>query len=160
VSICISRSPVLYLGMTQFDIIGELADYAAANSMQFISGANFYQNYEATLKEYGEGQLILAARFDAAPKFSPGYKIESITYTGALMLGRKFELTDTHSNLDETFYQKYNARLLELMTMLSTAIATFACDNELSITQCNYNMLLNQLDENIDFVEAVITFVQ
>lgn len=146
--------------MDKFDLIGELATYAAANGMQFISGANFYQNYEATQKEFGADQLILAARFDASPKFSPGYKIESITYTGALMLGRKFELTTTHSNLDETFYQKYNARLLDLMTGLSGIIAAFACAHELEVTQCNYNMLLNQLDENIDFVEAVITFVQ
>lgn len=146
--------------MDQFDLIGELSTYAAANGMQFISGANFYQNYEASQQEFGADQLILAARFDAAPKFSPGYKIESITYTGALMLGRKFELTDTHSNLDETFRQKYNARLLDLMTGLSGIISAFACANELEVTQCNYNMLLNQLDENIDFVEAVITFVQ
>ena len=146
--------------MTNFDLIGELQTYAAAHSMQFLSGASFNQNYEASQNEYENGQLVLTAEFDAAPAFSAAGKIGSITYTGLLGLGRKFEEVTTMSTLDETFIQKYNARLLELMQLLSVAIADFACENELEVTNCQMAMQLNKFDTNIDFVVATITLVQ
>jgi len=146
--------------MTNFDLIGALADYAAANSMQFLSGANFYQNYEASQIEYENGQLVLTAEFSAAPAFSRGFKVGEIRYEGILAIGRKFEETTTMSTLDETFIQKYNARLLDLMTLLSNIIADFSCDNELEVTGCRMDMQLNKFDTNIDFIAATITFVQ
>lgn len=146
--------------MTNFDLIGELETYAAAHSMQFLSGAQFNQNYEASQKEYENGQLVLTAEFEAIPAFSRGGKITEIRYEGILALGRKFEETVTMSTLDETFIQKYNARLLELMQLLSVAITDFACENELEVPACRMGMQLNKFDTNIDFIAATISFLQ
>ena len=152
---------VLYISrMTNFDLIGQLESYAAAHSMQFLSGAQFNQNYEASQKEYENGQLVLTAEFDASPSFSRGFKIGEIRYEGIIALGRKFEEIDTMSTLDETFIQKYNARLLDLMTMLAGVISEFSCDNELEVTTVRMGMQLNKFDTNIDFITAQITFVQ
>lgn len=145
--------------MDNYNLIGELAAYAAANGMVFLSGANHYQNYEASQAAYNEDQLVLTADFDAAVSFGIGLGVSAITYSGVMALGRKFEPT-TVSELDETFIQKYNRRLYELMQMLGTAIAAFACDNELEVTQCAFRMELNKFDTNIDFVAASVTFVQ
>jgi hypothetical protein len=147
--------------MNNFDLIGALSTYAAANSMVFLSGANFYQNYEASQAEYELGQLVLTAEFDASVQFSRGFTVGSITYSGIMALGRKFEDdADTHSNLDETFHQKYDRRLYDLMSLMVTQIASFACANELEVTQCQFKMDLNKFNTNIDFVAAQITFVQ
>lgn len=146
--------------MTNFDLIGELRTYAAANSMQFLSGAQWNQNYEASQKDYENGQLVLTVDFEAVPVFSRGYKISEIRYEGVIALGRKFEETPTMSSLDETFIQKYDNRLLDLMTMLSNAISDFACDNELEVLNVRMAMQLNKFDTNIDFIAASITFVQ
>lgn len=146
--------------MDNFDLIGQLAAYAASHTMHFLSGAQFNQNYEASQEEYSNGQLVLTAEFDAAVAFSRGYAVGSITYTGVIALGRKFEEADTVASLDETFIQKYNNRLHDLMTLLTGVIADFACDNELSVEQCQFRMDLNKFDTNIDFIAASVTFIQ
>lgn len=148
--------------MTNFDLIGQLESYATDNSMHYLSGKNAYQNYQASQNEYDNGQLVLSADFDAAVSFARGFAINEITYTGVLALGRKFDEEEdgTVSDLDETFYQKYTRRLLELMTLLTTHIAAFACANKLDVTQCQFRMDLNRFDTNIDFIAATITFVQ
>ena len=104
--------------------------------------------------------MVLSADFDASVNFSSGFAVGSITYIGVLALGRKFDEVDTGSDLDETFYQKYQRRLKDLMTLLVTHIAAFACDNKLQVTNCQFRMDLNKFDTNIDFIAASITFVQ
>ena len=149
--------------MTNFDIIGTLRTYAASKSWIFLSGAEFYQNYEITRSTLDAGlaaeKLILGAKFNAKPTFKNGV-ITSIQYSGSLMLGRKSETEGTYSNLDETFIQKYDNRLLELMTLLGTAIGTIACANALDVSNVNFDMVVNRFDENIDGVECSITFIQ
>jgi hypothetical protein len=146
--------------MDNFDLIGALQEYADENNMHYLSGNDAYQNYEASQNTYDDGQLVLSADFDASVSFSRGFAIGSITYTGVLALGRKFDEADTVSDLDETFYQKYQRRLKDLMTLLVTHIAAFACDNKLQVTNCQFRMDLNKFDTNIDFIAASITFVQ
>lgn len=146
--------------MDNFDLIGSLASYASDNDMHYLSGENAYQNYEASQNTYDDGQLVLSADFNAAIYFSRGFTIGSITYTGVLALGRKFEESETGSNLDETFYQKYQRRLKDMMTLLASHIGIFACANKLEVTQCQFRMDLNKFDTNIDFIAATITFVQ
>jgi hypothetical protein len=146
--------------MDNFDLIGSLSSYASDNDMHYLSGENAYQNYEASQNTYDDGQLVLSADFDASVNFSSGFAVGSITYIGVLALGRKFDEVDTGSDLDETFYQKYQRRLKDLMTLLVTHIAAFACDNKLQVTNCQFRMDLNKFDTNIDFIAASITFVQ
>ena len=116
--------------MNAFDIIGELHTYATTNSYIFLTGNNFYQNYEANVATITAGKLILACDFNANPEFNLS-KIKSISYPGFIMLGIKHDSGGTTANLDETFYQKYTTRLYSLMGSLASLITTFACTNEL-----------------------------
>lgn len=148
--------------MDSFDLIGTLSDYAATNSWVFLYGDDAMTNYEATKKSIADDQLILSCYpFLAAPVFTNNNKLIQITYSGIVMLGRKFESVEgTTSNLDETHIQKYTRRLKELSQTLSTNLTLFACDNELDLINIQFELSINKFDENIDFVAATVSFVQ
>lgn len=166
--------------MTRFDIIWALRTYATSKGWSFIAGDNFYQNYEANEASFYNGKLVLSADFTATVLYRNNGLTE-ISYSGVLMLGRKFDLDgtpniaddpltvpneyqvfndSTPSNLDETFQQKYDRRLLFLMTELESSIRGFACANELICNSANMTLAMNRFDTNIDFVVANLTFVQ
>lgn len=145
--------------MDKFDIIGALKTYAENQGWAFLSGQSWYQNYEASQHEYTDGQLVLGVDFDSIPTRRAG-TISEISYSGTLILGRKFDSDETPSSLDETFIQKYEARLLELTTLLSNMINAFSCEHELDVTGENIRMDLNKFDTNIDFVVETLTFIQ
>ena len=167
--------------MQNFDLIGALRTFATSKGWVFLSGPTSIQNYEASQQEYVNGQIVMSADFTAAPDYTNAGKISEITYNGVIALGRKCDDDGTEnipddpetpedetvnyndgtaSSLDETFIQKYDRRLLELMTLLSNNIAEFACDNELEITAANFRMETNKFDTNIDFVAGTITIIQ
>jgi hypothetical protein len=167
--------------MTKFDLVGALRTYCISKGWHFLYGSAFYQNIEAD-EAYLNGELILGADFNARPVYGRGMGITEIQYSGILLLGRKFDNdgTDavvddpgtpedetvlatndaTPASLDESMIQKYDRRLLELMTYLSGAIQALSCANELNVTNCEIKMDINKFDTNIDFVAANITFVQ
>lgn len=145
--------------MNQFDIIGSLKAYAENQGWAFLSGQDWYQNYEASQNEYANGQLVLGVDFDSIPVRKAGI-ISEISYPGTLILGRKFDPDTKPSSLDETFIQKYEARLLELTTLLSNMINTFMCEHNLDVLGENIRMDLNKFDTNIDFVVETLTFIQ
>jgi hypothetical protein len=146
--------------LDNFDLIGALRTYATSLGWRFIYGDNFFKNYEASKLSLTVGTLILGADpFIARPKFTKAGKIESITYQGLIMLGRKYEAS-TKANLDETMIQKYDRRLKELMGTLSTNLLTFACNNKLEITSAQFELSINSLDETVDFVIASVTILQ
>ena len=144
--------------MTNFDIIGVLRTYAASKGWVFLSGAEAYQNYEISQSELPTNKIIMGVRFTAQPVIR-NKSVVSIRYIGVVMLGQKKETT-TISELDETFIQKYDRRLLALSTLLSTTIGEVACNNELDVGNVNFEMILNRFDENIDCVDATLTLVQ
>lgn len=144
--------------MTNFDIIGVLRTYAATKGWIFLSGAEFYQNYELTQAALTANKVILGVMFTAKPTIK-NKKVITIQYIGKMMLGEKRETT-TESSLDETFIQKYDRRLLALSTLLATTVGDVACTNELDISNINFDMKLNAFDENIDGVECSLTFTQ
>lgn len=144
--------------MTNFDIIGVLRTYAASKGWVFLSGAEFYQNYELTQAALTSNKIILGVFFTARPTIK-NKKVISIQYVGKMMLGEKRETT-TESSLDETFIQKYDRRLLALSSLLATTIGDVACTNELDVNGLVFDMKLNAFDENIDGVECSLTFTQ
>lgn len=153
--------------MQQFDIIGAWRTYATniIRGWVFLAGDKFHQNYEASKYTFTPDQIILSCFFRAGVVYNESNGINNITYTGTIALGRKIDdntnpTPDTVSSLDETFIQKYDNRLLELSQLLASTLKDFSCTNQLSITSCNMDMFLNRYDENIDFVEAQITFDQ
>jgi hypothetical protein len=144
--------------MTNFDIIGTLRTYAVAKGWVFLSGASWYQNYELSQATLTAGKIILAVDFDASPIIKNN-KILQVKYNGLMMLGEKTETTGTaESSFDETYIQKYDARLLALMTLLASTIGDVACTNELDIDSLNFKVGLNKFDENADFVIATVNF--
>ena len=144
--------------MDNFALIGTLKDYADSKGWAFLSGSNAFRNYESTRNNYNTNQLILGVNFTARPTIVNGH-ITEIRYPGLIFLGRKFEAS-TFSKLDETFIQKYNNRLKDLMGLLSNAVIDFACTNELDIEGLILDYELNQFDANLDFVGGNITFIQ
>ena len=145
--------------MIKFGLIGAIASYASAESMVFLFGDSFMQNFEAT-QPITDGQYILGCEFDARPNFGKGGGIGSVEYNGVLMLGIKFDSAGTYSNLDETLKQKYDTRLEDLSTKLAEVIVDISCANELDIVNCVFKLDVNKFDENIDFVAATITYLQ
>jgi len=147
--------------MIPFDIIGALRTYAADNDWVFLSGEKWMQDYEATQNTYEDGQLVLGVDFQEAIPTRNNGVVSEIKYPGILLLGRKFDstLAGTHVNLDETFIQKYDARLLFLTTAISNFIKEFSCENKLDTESENMSLRLNSLDETIDFAVNRITFV-
>jgi len=145
--------------MKQFDIIGQLYRAAVANNWRFAAGDNFYQNIELANNSIEIGQHVLTAEFNTTPTIING-RVTEINYNGSIMLGRKVDNDGQIASLDETYLQKYNARLLELMQLLANFIGQFACDNELEITSIELVHSINNFDTNIDFVGGNITIVQ
>lgn len=145
--------------MTQFDLIGAIRTYCTANNIVFVTGAQDIREFEASKKTYSTGQLILFCFFSVNPTFTKGNTISEIEYTGLVMLGRKFEAT-TQSDLDETFIQKYDRRLLSLSSTLFSTLKSIACTNELTIQRATMQYKVNETDECIDFVEADVSIIQ
>lgn len=144
--------------MNNFQIVQSLIDYGTSKGWHILLGDNFYQNYEASLKEYDSGDLVLAIFpfVSVIPRTKTIYN--DLTYRGLVLLGRKFE-TATVSNLDETYAQKYANRLKALAPLLANALLEFACNNELELSG-EIAEELNKLDTNIDFVGGIFTFFQ
>lgn len=146
--------------MTAYDLVGALKTYADSLGWAFIFGDNFRKNYEASRKSYAVNQLILAVDpVVATPSITYANKIPEITYTGLILLGRKFEAT-TEACLDETYKQKYDRRLLYLSQALSANMLLFACSQELTVSRLQFDLRINNLDANIDWVAATFTIVQ
>jgi len=145
--------------MIKYDIIGTFATYATTKGYKILYGEDWYQNYEADYNNYANGQKVLGVDFTARPIFQ-NLAVNRIEYNGVVMLGQKFDANGTPSSLDETFKQKYDRRLLTLVTLLETVIKEIACANDLLIGNVNVKMALNKFDTNIDFVAAEITFIQ
>lgn len=146
--------------MVQFQILEALKDKALENGWLFVIGFDdFMKNYE-TNREFANEQLVLIADTNFKPKYKNS-RIMSIDYSCFLSLGTKFDLDGTAANLDETNEQKYDRRLGILVLGLSTFIAEFGCENELTIQDPTINFAVNQFDENLDFaIASSVVFTQ
>ena len=144
--------------MEKYGLISELKSYAEENQMAWIYGDNFHRNIELSKNQLIDNQLILGSDpFIAIPKFTNHGKLEAITYNGLMLLGIYTDVIK--STIDETYQQKYDNRLKELMQLLSTHIIAFSCDNELTILNSQFELSINTYDENIDFVLCSISLL-
>lgn len=144
--------------MDRFTIITALTDYAASKNWHVLHGNNFEQNYKASQIAYESGELVLAIFPFESTVGRVTSNLGEITYSGLLLLGRKFEDT-TECSLDETYSQKYARRLKELTPLLANSMLEFACLNELEHT-ARIAEEINKLDTNVDFVGGLYTFYQ
>lgn len=146
--------------MDNYKIISALRDYCENIGIAFLSGDKFYQNYEASENSYVAGQLVMGAFFNCTPNFGMAGALTEIRYQGALTLGRKFDPDTTPSNLDETFIQKIDRRLEDLIALLAFHANAFRCENDLDLRSIEMQYKLNTFDTNIDFVSGAMTFIQ
>ncbi len=146
--------------MEQFDIIGAFETYALAQGWKFVYGYDDFYSNIGVQQEFANGELVLIADFRAITRINAG-RINEITYTCLLMLGRKFDDNGEAASLDETAKQKYDRRLKDLAQMLANMIANVSCDNELDVTAAPIGVDINVFDTNIDFaISENATFVQ
>lgn len=149
------------MAFANFDIIGALRTYAAANDLKFAWQLDeFYANIQAS-QQFDPEELFLVVDLLPTPVMS-GNKVAEVTYSGLFMLGRKFEAAGTTvASLDEHALQKYDRRLLELTGLLVQHAAAFKCIHQLDLDVGAMSYLVNGFDSNVDFVAAQnLNFVQ
>jgi len=144
--------------MEYFGLVDKLRDYCTAHNWVFIYGNESFANALTDSHKYQPNQKILVADFSCLPVIE-GSKVQSMTYTGVMMLGQKCEAI-TKSTLDETPIQKYDNRLKSLSQLLTIAIGQISCDNEMEVTGLNMKFDLNKFDLNADFVACSLNFIQ
>lgn len=136
------------------DFYGYLKEYCARNSIYFIPGPEDYQNAVMDASVYDAYDLILCSDLTLTPSF--GEDFGSVTYNGTIALGRKRE-DDTVSTLDETFAQKYEARLCDLMESIINMLNELQCNEDAEVISCTAQYAINQYDLNADFVVAAVS---
>jgi len=149
--------------MDRYDIIGALRDYATnetdARGWYFFAGEKWIINYHTNTVEFSNGQLVLACMFTCLPTMVNGV-VQSVSYDGIIFMGRKFDQDGVQCSLQETFIQKYDARLKDLLEMLIITISDFACVNKLSVQFKDIPYELDSFDTDIDMVAANVTFTE
>lgn len=150
--------------MVKFGLLSAIRDYSLSKGYAFFMGADEYINAIMDKKKYANNEYIVVAMFSAKP-IKDNSSSDIIEYTGKIAFGRKCETktvgavtTKTTSSLDETFEQKYDRRLLDLMQKVDIMVKELSCINELEVTSFSIDMSINRFDLNADFVDTNITF--
>ena len=137
--------------MDKYSFIDELHQYCINNSVVFVLGSSYYTSADLA-DGLEQSKLVLVTDCVPLPTFGRNNaSVQSVTYTGRILLGRKSELT-TMATLDENMLQKYYNRLKELWELLELHLTTFACANKLNVVVTQSYQLTNFLAENVDFV--------
>lgn len=139
----------------RLDFISYLRSWCATNNIYFAAGESDYINAVTDQNKFNDWDLILCADLRITPNFSDS-GVASVTYSGYISLGRKREET-TYSSIDETWLQKYDNRLRDLVSMLVSFFEELQCDEEATLNSCTMDYLLNKTDVNIDFVSASVS---
>ena len=144
--------------MDRFTITAALKSYATTKGWKILMGDRYHQNAQASRETYSIGTIVIGIFpfTTVVPRAKAAFG--EITYRSVILLGRKFE-TLTHANLDETYAQKYDNRLKDLIPLLANSVKEFACSNELEYSGEIADEIDN-FDTDIDFVGGLFTFYQ
>jgi hypothetical protein len=126
---------------------------------KFFYGEKGFMNFETNSEDITDGSIVLLM-FPArtTPQIEGGYWSRYQVQT-QFWLCRKFEDT-THSAVNETELQKYEARLQELSDTLDAfLLTTFQCATNIEVKSIAYFRELNQFSVSIDGVTAETTFL-
>lgn len=132
-------------------LIDTIEEYCDNNGIKFIIGTEDYQNMEADIYGYKDGQLILLLDTTYSVNIYSG-QTTGYTYQATIALGRKFDPDGDEAGLDEFYKQKYHLRLRELSDKLNEIIANIACLGDFSVNSFNVKYDINKFDLNADFV--------
>lgn len=154
--------------MRTYDIIKALRSYCITNDITFIPAlTEDYINAVISRQYYEYNGLILVAMLNRQLR-REGSNVIGVTFSGVIGLGQKREtveveevvVSQTESSLDESFEQKYDRRLSELMFGLQDIIGEFVCAEELEVLNENTRMEINKFDLNADFVFTDISLAK
>lgn len=142
--------------MDKFTIASTLKAYALSKGWKVLMGDRYHQNAQASKETYSVGEIVIAIFpfTSVIPRSRAAFG--EVSYRSVILLGRKFE-TLTHANLDETYTQKFDNRLKELIPLLANSVKEFACSNELDYSGEIADEIDN-FDTDIDFVGGLFTF--
>lgn len=132
-------------------LIDTIEQYCEANDIVFILGTQDYQNLEADIYGYKNGQLILLCDVNYSVNIYSG-SVTGYSYNVTLGLGRKFDPDGDEAGLDEYYKQKYHLRLRDLSDKLNEIIGNIACLGDFSVNSFNIKYDINKFDLNADFV--------
>lgn len=132
-------------------LIDTIEQYCEANDIVFILGSQDYQNLEADIYGYKNGQLILLCDISYSVNIYSG-SVTGYSYNVTLGLGRKFDPDGDEAGLDEYYKQKYHLRLRDLSDKLNEIIGNIACLGDFSVNSFNVKYDINKFDLNADFV--------
>ena len=132
-------------------LIDTLEAYCKNNDIIFILGTQDYQNLEADIYGYKNGQLILLCDVSYSVNIYSG-SVTGYSYNVTLGLGRKFDEDGDEAGLDEFYLQKYHLRLRDLSDKLNEILGNIACLGDLEIDSFSVKYDINKFDLCADFV--------
>lgn len=132
-------------------LIDTIEKYCEDSDIVFILGTQDYQNLEADIYGYKNGQLILLCDVSYSVNIYSG-SVTGYSYNVTLGLGRKFDQDGDEAGLDEYYKQKYHLRLKELSEKLNEIIGDIACLGDFTVNSFNVKYDINKFDLNADFV--------
>ncbi len=132
----------------------------AANELgySFAYGTRPFINYENTLQDMKTNRFSLFV-FPPLEAEEYGTKIvpSRTRYTVTFQIASKFETT-TRANLDETYYQKHERRLQNLLVLCRGLVSKIVCDNNLVPISARYSPEINLYATNVDAYNCELTF--
>lgn len=132
-------------------LIDTIEEYCKNNNIIFILGTEDYQNLEADIYGYKNGQLILLCDVSYSVNIYSG-SVTGYSYNVTLGLGRKFDENGDEAGLDEYYPQKYHLRLSDLSDKLNELVGNVACLGDFEIDNFNVKYDINKFDLCADFV--------
>lgn len=132
-------------------LIDVLEQYCNDNGIKFIFGTEDYQNLQADMETYVNGQLILLLDCTYSINVQSG-QVTQYTYNCTLALGQKFDEDGCEANLGELYMEKYHKRLRNLSDKLNEVLGNVACMGDFLIDSFNVKYDINKFDLNADFI--------
>jgi hypothetical protein len=144
------------------DLVKVFEDYATLKGWQFAYGTRQILNYETSHKDLELGdKLLLMFPFTESAQINTNLNvIGKWRFNTQIWLGQKFDVdgsTGTYSELDETYEQKYERRLLGLRGTVREMFKDLLCVGGYEMINIQITREVNEFDENLDFVVVNLT---
>lgn len=144
--------------MNKLELNDALRSYCESNGIIYIPSETDWQNL--INQEIAPDKLVLLTDFILTPSFNMGGRVEECSYSGTMFLCKKAETAGTRADFDETFEQKYDARLKQLTANICQILREVTCQNEGEVASCQITYRINQYSEIVDGVwcDVVLNF--
>ena len=135
--------------------------YATNQTYVFNYGTRPYVDWEVINKDIKNGQTII----NMLPEIERGLYATNkpnpsqVEYSVFLQVARKWDSGNvTHSNLDETYEQKYDRRLVDLYEDARAMVKGLACQENWEMVSYTSQAEINQYSSNIELISVEFVF--